>query len=175
MRLSFYGLGIEGTSHKGGGLWAIRREWEDEKFRRAEGERMRGYEVEKVRRWESPDQHWADLKDFHPEAGDIKNIWEASRFEWVVTLARAYAISGDDWSWTSGSKPPLPFRNLFVITLKESRAISAMLSPRTTTTAPEGLQRKDFQGKGSQVSLWGGLRGIGNKKLRSWENQKLRS
>lgn len=41
-------------------------------------------------------KHWADLADFHPLAGDIKNIWEASRFEWGVTLARAHAASGDE-------------------------------------------------------------------------------
>jgi hypothetical protein len=46
-------------------------------------------------RYPDPDRHWTALKDFHPKAGDIKNIWEASRFEGVVTLARAYAISGN--------------------------------------------------------------------------------
>lgn len=40
--------------------------------------------------------HWTLLPDFHPIAGDIKNIWEASRFDWVVTLARAYAITGEN-------------------------------------------------------------------------------
>ncbi len=39
--------------------------------------------------------HWTKLTAFDPIAGDIKNIWEASRFEWVVTLARAYAVSSD--------------------------------------------------------------------------------
>ncbi len=39
--------------------------------------------------------HWTVLPDFHPEVGDIKNLWEASRFEWVVTLGRAYAVSGN--------------------------------------------------------------------------------
>ena len=38
--------------------------------------------------------NWTKLPDFHPSIGDIKNIWETSRFEWVVTLARAYAVSG---------------------------------------------------------------------------------
>ena len=41
-------------------------------------------------------QHWTKVKDFHPKTGDIKNVWEASRFEWVVTLACAYAVSGDE-------------------------------------------------------------------------------
>lgn len=39
--------------------------------------------------------HWTKLPDFHPALGDIKNVWEASRFEWVVTLARAYAATTD--------------------------------------------------------------------------------
>ena len=39
--------------------------------------------------------HWTKLPDFHPEVGDIKNVWEASRFEWVITLARAYAVTED--------------------------------------------------------------------------------
>lgn len=42
-----------------------------------------------------PHDHWTLLKDFEPSIGDIKNIWEASRFEWVVTLARAYRVSGE--------------------------------------------------------------------------------
>lgn len=37
--------------------------------------------------------HWTKLSDFS-DAGDIKNIWELSRLDWVVTLARAYSISG---------------------------------------------------------------------------------
>ena len=39
--------------------------------------------------------HWTKLPDFNASVGDIKNIWEASRFEWVVTLSRAYAVTGD--------------------------------------------------------------------------------
>lgn len=39
--------------------------------------------------------HWTKLPDFSEEIGDIKNIWEVSRFDWVITLARAYKISGD--------------------------------------------------------------------------------
>jgi len=38
--------------------------------------------------------HWSRLPDFLPEVGDIKNIWEASRFEWVNTLSRAFAVTG---------------------------------------------------------------------------------
>ena len=39
--------------------------------------------------------HWTNLPDFNPKIGDIKNVWEASRFEWVVTLARAYAVTNE--------------------------------------------------------------------------------
>lgn len=39
--------------------------------------------------------HWTELPDFGNTVGDIKNIWEASRFSWATTLARAYAVSGN--------------------------------------------------------------------------------
>jgi hypothetical protein len=39
-------------------------------------------------------KHWTAIDDFNTDIGDIKNIWEASRFEWSVTLARAYVVSG---------------------------------------------------------------------------------
>jgi hypothetical protein len=38
--------------------------------------------------------HWSTLDEF--SAGDIKNVWEASRFEWVPLLARAWRLTGDD-------------------------------------------------------------------------------
>lgn len=38
--------------------------------------------------------HWSTLDDF--SAGDIKNVWEASRFEWAPLLARAWRLTGDD-------------------------------------------------------------------------------
>jgi hypothetical protein len=40
------------------------------------------------------DRHWSDINDF--EYGDIKFVWEASRFTVAYTLARAYAASGDE-------------------------------------------------------------------------------
>lgn len=40
--------------------------------------------------------HWTHLPDFHKAAGDIKNIWEPSRFEWVITFARAYSITANN-------------------------------------------------------------------------------
>lgn len=39
-------------------------------------------------------QHWTLLEKIPPEK-DIKLIWEPARFGWAVTLARAYAFSGD--------------------------------------------------------------------------------
>ncbi len=39
-------------------------------------------------------QHWTLLERTPPET-DIKLIWEPARFGWAVTLARAYAFSGD--------------------------------------------------------------------------------
>lgn len=39
-------------------------------------------------------RHWTEIEDFDSDAGDIKIFWEASRFEWAVTLARALAVSG---------------------------------------------------------------------------------
>jgi len=40
--------------------------------------------------------HWSLIPDFHPEQGDIKWIWEPSRFEWVFVLGRAYAATRED-------------------------------------------------------------------------------
>lgn len=39
-------------------------------------------------------QHWTILEKTPPET-DIKLIWEPARFGWAITLARAYAFSGD--------------------------------------------------------------------------------
>jgi len=39
-------------------------------------------------------QHWALLTSINP-GKDIKMIWEPGRFGWGITLARAYAYSGD--------------------------------------------------------------------------------
>jgi hypothetical protein len=41
-------------------------------------------------------EHWTQISDFNSNLGDIKNIWEPSRFTWVGILARAYAVSGND-------------------------------------------------------------------------------
>jgi len=39
--------------------------------------------------------HWSEIADFNAEAGDIKVVWEMSRFSWAGVLARAWRISGD--------------------------------------------------------------------------------
>ncbi len=39
--------------------------------------------------------HWMNIGDFDEELGDIKNIWEISRFAWAGVLARAYKVSGN--------------------------------------------------------------------------------
>ena len=41
-----------------------------------------------------PDEHWTRIADFSA-AGDIKVIWELSRFSWAPVLARAARVSGD--------------------------------------------------------------------------------
>ena len=61
------------------------------------------------------DVHWTDVSTFDPAAGDIKFIWEPSRFAWVYTLVRAYAVTADDkyaekfWqlleSWLDANQP----------------------------------------------------------------------
>lgn len=38
---------------------------------------------------------WFDIPDFDKARGDIKTIWEASRFSHFITLARAYLLTGD--------------------------------------------------------------------------------
>ncbi len=38
---------------------------------------------------------WFKIPDFDPELGDIKVVWEASRFSHFCTLARAYLLSGN--------------------------------------------------------------------------------
>ncbi len=58
-------------------------------------------------------KHWSCLGDF--SFGDIKNIWEPSRFGWAFTLAQAYHLSGKAvfaerfWqlleSWMDGNPP----------------------------------------------------------------------
>jgi hypothetical protein len=41
-------------------------------------------------------RHWCDIPDFELGSGDIKCIWELSRFDWLDVLARAYRITGNE-------------------------------------------------------------------------------
>lgn len=43
-----------------------------------------------------PLRHWTELSDFDLNIGDIKTIWEPSRFDWLTHLARAYRVFGDE-------------------------------------------------------------------------------
>ena len=50
---------------------------------------------------------WFQIPDFDPERGDIKTIWEASRFSHFVTLARSYLLTDDPkyyWAFSSQLK-----------------------------------------------------------------------
>lgn len=40
--------------------------------------------------------HWSRIADFGAEVGDIKAVWEISRFSWATVFARAWQISGDE-------------------------------------------------------------------------------
>ena len=55
--------------------------------------------------------HWSRISDFKSGAGDIKCVWESSRFDWALILASAYRHTGNkiyldtlnqwisDWTW----------------------------------------------------------------------------
>ena len=40
-------------------------------------------------------QHWSTIPDFNPAVGDIKNVWEPSRFDWLLVFTRAYRHTED--------------------------------------------------------------------------------
>lgn len=44
----------------------------------------------------APDRHWSTYAMFDPAYGDLKFVWETSRFGSAFTLARAYALTGDN-------------------------------------------------------------------------------
>jgi asparagine synthase (glutamine-hydrolysing) len=52
------------------------------------------------------EKHWCDYPTFSPALGDIKEVWEPSRFACAYWLARAYALTGDE-------KYPCAFWELF--------------------------------------------------------------
>ncbi|KPK32009.1 MAG: hypothetical protein AMK70_11365 [Nitrospira bacterium SG8_35_1] len=44
----------------------------------------------------NPQKHWSTLGDFDTGAGDIKCIWEISRFDWILTFSRAFSLTNDE-------------------------------------------------------------------------------
>jgi hypothetical protein len=40
--------------------------------------------------------HWSRIEELSPEAGDVKYIWELSRFPFVYYWVRAFAVTGDE-------------------------------------------------------------------------------
>lgn len=48
-------------------------------------------------------RHWSEFGDFDAAQGDVKVIWEPSRFDWLVQLGRAHAATGErrylDHAW----------------------------------------------------------------------------
>lgn len=63
------------------------------------------------KRFKNPELHWSRIDEFDSGVGDIKCVWESSRFNWAPKLARAYLLSKDrrylrtlnewvsDWTW----------------------------------------------------------------------------
>ena len=49
--------------------------------------------------------HWSDISDFMPELGDIKLVWELSRFDWMPKVA---------WAYQQGDNSALPLLELWV-------------------------------------------------------------
>jgi len=47
------------------------------------------------KRHPQPALHWSEIADFSADVGDIKVVWEISRFSWAPVFARAWRISGD--------------------------------------------------------------------------------
>ena len=63
-----------------------------------------------------PLRPWWDIVDFDPELGDIKGVWEASRFDWVLCFAQNAAAGNkealvrlNDWltDWSLNNPPYL--------------------------------------------------------------------
>ena len=45
--------------------------------------------------FEKNDLHWTQVSDFGSGVGDIKGVWELSRFTWVINLVGNYLVSQD--------------------------------------------------------------------------------
>lgn len=64
----------------------------------------------------SNDHSWSEIPDFDPNAGDIKGVWEASRFDWLVAMAERASLGDHSeldrlnlWlaDWANNNKPYL--------------------------------------------------------------------
>jgi len=44
----------------------------------------------------NPTKHWTEISDFDLNTGDVKILWEPSRFDWLTDLARAYLTTGEE-------------------------------------------------------------------------------
>lgn len=95
--------------------------------------------------------HWSAIPDFDPAVGDIKTVWEASRFDWLIAMAQR-AASGDgaelerlnawlaDWvennapyhgaNWKCGQEASIRVMHL---------ALAALLLDQVTTPQPSLL------------------------------------
>lgn len=72
--------------------------------------------VQEGMQWRS-DVHWSRVPDLSPELGDIKYVWEPSRFGFAFQLARAWVVTGDErypeafWTltenWLDANRPEL--------------------------------------------------------------------
>jgi hypothetical protein len=55
------------------------------------------WHLDPVWRRQSPRCHWSQIDPLDPAvAGDSKVVWELNRHQWVVRLAQAWALTGDD-------------------------------------------------------------------------------
>lgn len=82
------------------------------------------------------DRPWWNIPDFDPVVGDIKTVWEASRFDWLIPMAQRAALGNateldrlnawlEDWShanppylganWKCGQEASIRLLNLAVV------------------------------------------------------------
>lgn len=93
----------------------------------------------------SPAAHWSQLSDASPEAGDIKDLWELSRFGWLHPRLREWALTGNEraaeqiWAvledWVTHNPP---FRGPHWMCGQETslRAINVMFLADALATSP---------------------------------------
>ncbi|HIQ14286.1 MAG TPA: alginate lyase family protein [Leucothrix sp.] len=63
------------------------------------------YKSDKNREGGLSDNHWSTIPDFMPELGDIKLVWELSRFDWLPKMA---------WAYKQGDQSALPLLELWL-------------------------------------------------------------